>query len=265
MINIFAFKKIELNIINNKLSYVNLLLIMSSKLYFKITNEEECHHGFQYVDGLNILKEEFNNDPEASCVSGRLYFTEPKNIYKFLDYGVYLREIYLPTDNPEFKMIKDPEGDKYGANMIILGKRRDLRDPETWKCMISMGVDIYAKKYILKWACENEYSEIIKYLVENGTYNDCILILASENGYTELVKYLVDRVNIHVDDDKALRISSKKGYFKIVKNLIKSGANIHASNNEALILASEYGHLKVVKYLIENGADIHANDDYALR
>ncbi|AKI78773.1 hypothetical protein [Acanthamoeba polyphaga mimivirus] len=48
-----------------------------------------------------------------------------------MDYGIYLREVYLPTYNPAFKMIKDPAGDKYGANMIVLGKRHDLRDPKT--------------------------------------------------------------------------------------------------------------------------------------
>jgi len=30
------------------------------KLYFKITTKEENHHGFQYYDGLNVLKEKFN-------------------------------------------------------------------------------------------------------------------------------------------------------------------------------------------------------------
>ncbi|AGF84903.1 repeat protein [Moumouvirus goulette] len=157
---------------------------MSSKLYFKITNEEECHHGFQYVNGLNILKGEFNNDPEDLCVSGRLYFTKPKYICKYLDFGIYLREVFLPTDNQDFKMIKDPEGDKYGANMIIFGERRDLRDVETWKYMVSMGVDIRAyNDFALKWACNNVYFEIVKYLMENGAnihaYSNLTIICAT--------------------------------------------------------------------------------------
>ena len=39
-------------------------------MYFKITNSEENHYGYQYHDGLNELKEEFNDDPNASCVMG---------------------------------------------------------------------------------------------------------------------------------------------------------------------------------------------------
>jgi len=65
----------------------------SNKLYFKITNSIENHHGFQYYDGLNILKEKFNDDPTASCVPGGLYFTDAEHILEFLDYGIYLRAV----------------------------------------------------------------------------------------------------------------------------------------------------------------------------
>ena len=56
-------------------------------MYFKITNKKENHHGFQYVDGLNVLEEEFNNDPEQSCCAGGFYFTNAANILKFIGYG----------------------------------------------------------------------------------------------------------------------------------------------------------------------------------
>ena len=47
----------------------------SAALYFKITNAEENHNGFQYVNGLNVLEEQFNNNPNQSCCAGGLYFT----------------------------------------------------------------------------------------------------------------------------------------------------------------------------------------------
>ena len=56
-------------------------------MYFKITNAEENHHGFQYADGLNILIEKFNDDPNQSCCAGGFYFTDAANIFKFLSYG----------------------------------------------------------------------------------------------------------------------------------------------------------------------------------
>ena len=91
--------------------------------YYKITNKEENHNGFQYQDGLNVLEESFNDDPIASCVSGGFYFTTKEHIHKFYNYGIYIRIVKLPTDDPEFKIIKDPEGDKWRANKIILCKK----------------------------------------------------------------------------------------------------------------------------------------------
>ncbi|AVL95272.1 ankyrin repeat protein [Moumouvirus australiensis] len=194
---------------------------MSQELYFKITNELECHHGFQYVDGLNILKEEFNNNPNDSCVSGRLYFSDSENICKFLGYGMYLREVFLPIGNPDFLMIKDPEGDKYGANMIILGKRRDLKDLETWKYMFSIGIDIRAKDdYAVRWASGNGHLEVVKYLVGMGA-------------------------DIRSDNDYAVRLASRNGHINIVKYLKKRGVEIKKSSS-----------YKMQVIQIENGIDI---------
>jgi len=92
----------------------------TNKLYFKITNTNENHYGFQYNDGLNVLKDKFNNNPKATCVPGGLYFTDAEHIFEFLTYGIYLREVTLPVNDPDFKMVKD--GNKWRANKIILGK-----------------------------------------------------------------------------------------------------------------------------------------------
>ncbi len=58
--------------------------------YYKITNENENHNGYQYIDGLNILNEQFNDDMNDSCGKGGLYFTNDENIIDFLSYGVNL-------------------------------------------------------------------------------------------------------------------------------------------------------------------------------
>ncbi|AGC02374.1 ankyrin repeat protein [Acanthamoeba polyphaga moumouvirus] len=243
---------------------------MSSELYFKITNELECHNGYQYVDGLNILEEKFNDNPNDSCVSGRLYFCEPKDIIKYLDYGIYLRDVYLPINDLEFKMIKDPMGDKYGANRIIFGEKRDLRNPSTWDYMITKGVDIhYYHDHALKWASHKSYYQLVKYLVENGadihSDNDLALRWASDKGHFEIVKYLVENgADVCADDNYSLIWSSYNGHFEIVKYLIENGANIHVNIDDPLRSASENGHLEIVKYLIESGANIHAQYDQAL-
>src|SRR5580692_36275 len=152
---------------------------MTEPMYFKITNEKENHNGFQYVTGLNVLEEEFNDDPEKSCCEGGLYFTDAKNIFKFLEYGIYLREIQLPT-NPDLKIVKDNTGDKWRANMIILGKRYELSQKETFQLLIEAGADVHANNdYAFKWSAERGHLEVIRLLIKAGAdvhaYNDYAL------------------------------------------------------------------------------------------
>ena len=111
---------------------------LSKKKFFKITNWEENHHDFQYTDGLNILKEPFAET--GSCVPGGLYFTDIDNIFGFLDYGIHLREIILPLNDPDFKIVKD--GNKWRANKIIFGKRYNLWEKETFEYLVSIGADV---------------------------------------------------------------------------------------------------------------------------
>jgi len=133
--------------------------------YFKITNANENHHGFQYCDGLNILKEKFNKT--GSCVPGGLYFTNAKNILSFLRFGTNLRKVYLPTDNKNFVMVEDPNEDKWRANMLILGEKMSLSDSKTFEYLSKKGANIHANKNILlRWASRNGYLEVVKFMIK---------------------------------------------------------------------------------------------------
>ena len=96
-----------------------------SKVYYKVTNKNEYHHGFQYKDGLNILIGKFNDNPEASCVKGGFYFTDYDHLPKFFDYGVWIREITIPTNA---KVVLDPAGNKWRADKIIFGKKYSIKN-----------------------------------------------------------------------------------------------------------------------------------------
>jgi len=91
-----------------------------NKTYYKVTNAKEVHHNFQYKDGLNILKQKFNNNPKSSCVRGGFYFIDENNILEFLLYGCWVREVSIPINA---KVILDPNGDKWRTNKIILGRK----------------------------------------------------------------------------------------------------------------------------------------------
>ena len=229
-------------------------------LYFKITNSAENHHNFQYVNGLNVLKDKFNDDPSESCCPGGLYFTNAENIFKFLDYGIYLREITLPTENPDFRLVADD--DKWRANMIILGERRDLSNIDTFKYLITQGANIHTSdNYALAWSARKGYLDIVRLLVNSkvdiNAGEDLALVLAAQSGHLDVVQFLVEHgANIHSRNNGALRWSVVRGHLNILQYLIKKGVNVGYDNNCVLLWAAQEGHADIAQYCIENGADI---------
>lgn len=235
---------------------------MAETKYFKITNEKENHHGFQYKNGLNLLLGKFNENPKDSCCEGGMYFTDAKNILKFLDHGIYLREVYLPL-NPDLKMIKDKTGNKWRANMIILGERYELSNVETFKMLIESGANIHDDDdYVLRWSAFNGHVKVVRFLIKSGAdihaQYDYALRLGALNGHLEVVRLLIESgATVRADNDCALRWSAKNGHVAVVRVLIESGANIHADNDFALRWCTINGYSEVVQLLIESGAKLH--------
>ena len=126
-----------------------------SKTYYKVTNEEENHNGYQYRDGLNILEEEFNDNPGESCVPGGFYFTDYENLPSFFDFGIWIREIRIPEDA---RVVKDPEGDKWRTDKIIFGKKYHIIkdfdrwfNPDKFNWEKSWALAEYCPSYFDKW------------------------------------------------------------------------------------------------------------------
>jgi hypothetical protein len=72
-----------------------------------------------------------------------------------------------------------------------------------------------------------------------------------------------NKVNIHEDNEYALRYASTKGHKDTVALLLEHKANVHAGDY-AHILASNNGCTAIVALLLEHKADVHVYDDYAL-
>jgi ankyrin repeat protein len=108
-------------------------------------------------------------------------------------------------------------------------------------------------------AIQNNNLELSKKLIDYGVdphlRNDYALRLSSERGYYFIVKWLLQNFNtidIHSNDDYAIKWSCVNGHFKIVKLLIKYGANIYEYDNFALKWCAINNHLKILKYLLNN-------------
>ena len=169
--------------------------------FYKITNAEENHFGFQYRDGLNILIDKFDDDPTHHCCKGGFYFTDIEYIFAYMSYGIYVREVMLPMENPDFRIVDDAY--KYRANMLVFGKRYNLDDVETYKMLIDRGADI-------------------------GAGGNAALKTNAAAGRMDIVKYLVEKgANIRADNDQALKYAAIGGHLEIMRYLIKCGANVN--------------------------------------
>ena len=162
--------------------------------YYKVLNEKRNHHGFQYKDGLNVLIEPFN-DTNKSCCSGGFYYTTKEHIHKFYNYGCYLYEIHLPTENKDFKMIKDE--DKFRSNMIILGKYYDLTKIENIMYIVSnINNDT---RFFIAIASLNGKIDIIEWLWSQRTeykfiYNSGVMLDASKNGHIKILDWFKNMI-----------------------------------------------------------------------
>lgn len=206
--------------------------------YYKITNENECHHGFQYYDGLNVDHNPFQE--YGSCVSGGLYFTTAKDILNFIKYGIYVRDITLPWEDTELKVVKDSYGDKYRANKIILGKKYHLSDPKTFDFLIDQGAKIKKSNFdsILDWAITNDYVEIVKYLIT--TYH-----------------HLIAKYNLR----EILNWAIKYGHTKIIDFLISGYQEITKQNLKTILKwAIKHNYTKVINHLLTKYSEIIVPD-----
>ena len=144
---------------------------IQNKKYFKITSE---------------LRTEGHQ-----CLVDNFYFTYAEHIFNFLDYGNYLREVILPVNDPDFKMIMNKNGDGWIANKIIFGKRYDLDDIDTFEYLFSLGTDIHSNNNCaVQWAAGKGYLNIVKYLILSGAD------ICSDNNYALKLAVASDQKNV---------------------------------------------------------------------
>jgi len=116
----------------------------------------------------------------------------------------------------------------------------------------------------------------IKYLVSKGAdvnASDALINALMENQW-EIAHYLIDETNIdiHANEDFALRNSCVKNKFDIVKKLVEKGADVNAIpvirrtvkmygiNETALTCAIAGDNWEIFNYLLENGANPSINN-----
>ena len=157
--------------------------------YYKITNEEEQHHGMKYKTGLNVDVLKFN--PVGDCEPGGIYFSR-EDILAFLEYGPWIRKVIIPEDAQVYENPEYPK--KWKANKVILEKRRKIT-AKVIKELIEEGADPKAcDSKALRFAAYNGHLEIVKLLIPVSDPNACnnyAIRLAARKGHLEIVKLLI--------------------------------------------------------------------------
>jgi len=119
------------------------------KVFIKLTNREENHHGYHFKTGLNIDNLPFN--PSTECQLGGIYFSSLEYLSLWLNYGnpsmFYVRIVTVPNNS-----IVCVGENKFKANQLILGNRQKIDDLEVWKdniyCLAAVQQNSYALKYV---------------------------------------------------------------------------------------------------------------------
>lgn len=96
------------------------------KVYYKITNKEENHHGLQYKTGIVKDLLPFNNNPKSSCAKGGMYFTTGELLPRFFRYGSNIRPVRVLKES---QVISDSKGGKFRTNVFDM---KDIISFKSW-------------------------------------------------------------------------------------------------------------------------------------
>ena len=232
----------------HKLYYITTTMsditIDLSKKYYKVTNEKECHYGFQYKDGLNVLIEPFLLTKQWGDLSG-FYFTTIDHINQFYRYGIYLREVILPADDPELKVVK--HGIFYRANKVILGKKYSLLDITTYH---DLGLDAASDSRAIDYASEHGLIDVLNKWKSSGLelkYSNRAIDLASEKGCVEVLDWWKYSELELIYSNYAIDLASEYGHIEVLNWWKSSGLELKYSEH-AIDCASAYGHIEVLNW-----------------
>jgi len=197
--------------------------------YWKITNHWERHYGLKYQDGRVDDKLPFNSNPKESCVPGGIYYTTSKYIFNFFHYGPYIRKVTFP----KFAMrLRDPQKDKWRANSVILGPRREWMDVKVLKELIADGA-------------EPTHDQL------NNILHDVVVT----RGKFDVAEYMVKKLGARFYPYDITRVV-RTNKTKMAKLMIENGGDINLDSGQPLAMAVDGMFLTMIKFLLKNGAKV---------
>lgn len=185
------------------------------------------------------------------CIPGGLYFADSDNIASFYSYGVWIREVTLPREDPNFQMVQDVGG-KWRANKIVVGPRHSLAGPYTYT---RLGVPVMkldeasGRGYIniLKWWKASSPAKELEF-----EYTADALDLASASGHIHVLDWLQQSDLSLKYSIRAMDVASKHGLVEVLIWWKASGVELRYSGN-AMNSATSFGHVAVLDWWKASG------------
>uniref|UniRef100_A0A6G6AAC2 Ankyrin repeat-containing protein n=1 Tax=Borely moumouvirus TaxID=2712067 RepID=A0A6G6AAC2_9VIRU len=239
---------------------IKIKYTLMNKKYYMILDKNHENNFKKYTTGLNIIDQYKESDKW-------FYLSEIKTIEIHIKSGgYYFCEVFLPGGNPFFETIKNSEGQIYGANMIIVGTPMKLSKYQTWKYIVSLGVNITPR--IVRKCIIKGYDKVLDYFIAENLYPyvksisnyyyDCIY----KGGYLDAV---IKRIKTLKDVSGPACIAADFGHYHIVKYLLRKRGKYIQDLNKIALYACKNGHLAIVKYLVKLGVNIRFGNDVMIR
>lgn len=203
--------------------------------FYKILNENECHHGLSYKTGLNIDPLEFR--PIGNCQPGGIYFSR-EDILSFLSYGPWIREVTLPEGA---RLYREPKGaSKWKADRVILGERRRISD-EVINELIAEGANVGTA--YLSWVVREKRTELLRPYLDRAGY--AVLLEAISANSTLCAEMLLDQGLKPCSE--MVEVAIIRGNVELTKRMI------HVAGSHALHLSVLHNQIEIVKLFLDNG------------
>ena len=229
-------------------------------MFLMVTSLDEVYHNYQLNDGLNISPIPTEDDPANSHHGQGFFFTTAMHINEYFAYGCNLRQVILPHDDPNFRMVK--VGNSFCANRIILGEKHSLYDFDTYK---RFGLDIKDNNQITKLACAEGNLEFLyrwEKLGITGHRSAARMDLASENGHVDILDFWFKTGKVFYTM-KAIDAASRNGHIDTLQWWLKSGLKLKYTVL-AVDWACAFGHVDVLEWWKNSGLEIKYSDNAIL-
>ena len=160
---------------------------------WKFMTIDEKHNGYQYVDGLNIA--------DTTGVGDNMIFAGGNFIFNnFNETHVFIRNIEIPVGAQISQSTKYDHA--YESDKLILDKRLDLRNSDTWEILWDNFVDIMS-------------------------FKEKILYVISKNGWISPLIWLINKIRtVHSEDphmiaETVLRGAISSNNVDIIEYIVK--------------------------------------------